>query len=239
MCTFPRCLLTLPLVTFMALTHIARGADLPEKLQDEIVRAKSRLEQEFKSAEESLVSAFDKQIANTRSAPKLRPEEKQRLIATREAEKAIFETKGYISFCPAMRTETIEFLNRIQKAATSLAKAYDRAIEYHTKSKNDNDARALVVEKKQALARTVGIWKVGKSKWILLSNGTVLWKDDGNVQWPDSAHSWTLDQRQLVFRWRTGLKDVTDTCVIAVDGMQFDGTNQDGVKFAGKRETTE
>ena len=238
---FPLSLLSLMLVMLIAWKGVGFGADLPEKIREELDRGKNRLESEFNAAEETLLSSFDRKISNARSAPKLTGEEKQQLITSIEAEKSLFETIGHLPFSSVMRTETIEYLNKVQKAEIALAKIYDRAVEYHTKQKNDEAARALVAEKNQSIEPKVAAkWtttdpnlKNRTDTLTLLSNGSV----KGWV-----GRTWTLDQRQLVTRWKK--KDApggawVDTCELSADGMHFDAKNQNGYKYSADRLTSE
>lgn len=214
--------------------------DIPEKVREELDRGKMRLETEFKAAQESLLSSFDKKISNARSAPKLSGEEKQQLIANIEAEKSIFETLGHIPFTPAMRTDAIEYLNRVQKAEIALAKIYDRAIDSQTKQKKDEAARALVEEKNQAIEPKC----VAKWTWLQPPNTSTqtLWSNGSIGGRKDRTHSWTLDQRHLVIKWKN--KNVPggfiiETCVISADGKDLDIKNNFDYKFTAKRLVTD
>ena len=229
-----RFLLSLPslLAMIIALSGVGFAEDIPEKLREELDRGKTRLETEFKAAQETLLSSFDKKISNARTAPKLNGEEKQQLIGNIEAEKSNFETLGHIPFSPAMRTEAIEYLNKVQKAEIALAKIYDRAIESQTKQKNDEAARVLVADKKQAIEpKVVAKWSITDPKtnkahgtWILWSNGSVIGQDRN--------HSWTLDQRRLAIRWQQReppRNSWTDSFVLRSDAMLADVVDEKGV----------
>ena len=217
------------------------AAEVPEKVQEELERGKSRLQGEFKEAQEALLRAFDKKISGTRTAPKLTAEEKQQSIGSLEKEKAIFEKLGHIPFSATMRSESIEYLNKVQKGEIALGKIYSQAIDTQTKQKNDAAARALIEQKKQALEpKIVARWSVTFPKMNRTSTRT-LWSN-GSMQKDDRTHTWTLDQRRLVITWKH--KEAPggvfiDTGAISADGMQLEFTNQTGYKFSAKRLITE
>lgn len=223
----------------------ATGADLPEKLKDALDRAKSKFAVDIATAQETLLKSFDRTIATTRSAPKLRPEERQQLIARLEFDRDHFEKTGHISFIPEMRSTTVSYLAQVAKAETTAAKAYDRVIEFYTKQKNDSDARIITAEKNQQIApKIIAICRplnTNTITWILFSNGTVLWKQAGAIRWAGQTQHWTLDQRQLVFRWKNpdDGSAYNDTCVAHPDGLMFDCVGQGNVKLRVKRETSE
>lgn len=226
------CLRLSPFVILACWCGVALAAELPEKLQQDLDQGKTHLEEQYKEARQALVQAFDKEINQARSAPKLTAEEKQQLIGSLEAEKAILEKTGDIPFSSHMRDETISYLNKIQKAEVALAKIYDQAIEYSTKQKDDEVARELVSQKKEAVKpRVAAKWLVtgprsGKFTWTLYTDGTT------------ANGSWTLGKKQLVVS-TPGKKAPggvwIDTCVISADGLQFEGKNQKGDKLSAQR----
>ena len=231
--------LSILLVMFMAWKSVESADDIPEKMREELDRGKTQLEGEFKAAQEKLLSSFDKKISNSRSAPKLSGEEKQQLIANIEAEKALFERLGHIPFTPVMRTDAIEYLNRVQKAEIALTKIYDRAIDSQTKQKKDEAARSLIEEKNQAIEpKRVAKWEFIPSP---KPNIQSLWSN-GSAGGKDRTHFWTLDHRHLVIKWKN--KDAPggfniDTCVISADGKHLDGKNNSDYKFTAKRIVTD
>lgn len=226
-------LLLLPLLVMrIASNGVCFGADIPEKVQEELDRGKKRFDSEFKEANETLLGSFDKKMKITRAVPKLSAEEKQHSISTIEAEKSVFETTGHVPFSSPMRTETIEYLNKVQKAEMALAKIYDRAIEAQTKQKNDELARELVADKKMALEPKI------VAKWTTTKIGTVSLLSNGKVAGFEGTVSWTLDQREFVTKWKN--KDAPgdfwiNTCVISDDGATFEAKNQVGFKYSGTR----
>ena len=228
----------LTLVVLIGWCAAACAEALPEKLQQELDQGKTHLEEQYNEAKETLLKSFDKEINATRSAPKLTAEEKQQTIGSLEAEKAILEKTGDIPFSPRMRDEAINYLNRIQKAEIALAKTYDRAIEYCTKQKDDEAARDLVSQKKEAVApRVAAKWLVTvpappKFTWTLYTDGTTHHSVTGQ------KGSWTLGRRHLEVK-SPGKKAPggvwIDTCAISEDGLNFEAKNQKGNKLTAKR----
>ncbi|MEI8379907.1 MAG: hypothetical protein WCJ09_07255 [Planctomycetota bacterium] len=211
---------------------------LPEKLQQELDQGKTHLEGQYKEAKEILLKSFEKEINQTRSAPKLTAEEKQQKIGSLEAEKAILEKTGDIPFSPRMRDEAINYLNRIQKAEIALAKTYDRAIEYCTKQKDDETARDLISQKKEAVApRVAAKWLVTvpappKFTWTLYTDGTTHHSVTGQ------KGSWSLGRQFLEVKTPGKMAPGgvwIDTCIISQDGLSFDAKNQKGNKLSAKR----
>ncbi len=202
-------------------------ADLPVQLQTSIDNGKEDLEAKYTTAKQTLLAGFDKKIAQVRTAPKLNAEEKQNLIGAIEAQKAVFEKLEIIPFSPAMRDDVIVYLNTIQKAEISLAKAYDKGIEFHTKQSSDDAAKTLLANKRADLApKVVGVWEL-KFAGDNRTNWTQILQSDGSTL----AGSWTLDRKHIVIR--TPDKDAPGgawvlTCTPSQDGMRFEATNQLG-----------
>lgn len=216
----------------------ASAEALPEKMQQELDQGKTHLEGQYKEAKETLLKSFEKEINQTRSAPKLTAEEKQQKIGSLEAEKAILEKTGDIPFSPRMRDEAISYLNKIQKAEIALAKSYDRAIEYCTKQKDDETARDLISQKKEAVEPKVAAkWLVTvpappKFTWTLYTDGTTHHSVTGQ------KGSWSLGRNFLEVKTPGKLAPGgvwIDTCVISEDGLSFEAKNQKGNKLSAKR----
>jgi hypothetical protein len=189
-------------------------------------------------ASKDLSEALRKEIESVRKESKLKPEDKQRQIAWLEAEQTIFEKYGGIPFSPAMRDATLKYLNALLKAEAALAKIYDRAVEFHTKHKNDEAARELLAEKKRYLAPKI----VGKWLWNKADDpnfrGTEVFYSNGTTK----SGTWTLDSRFL--RSRTPDAKAPGGAwlaqwVIAPDGLQAESINNNRHKFKHKRITTE
>ena len=153
-------LITIGVTTVAFLLFLSSAsAELPPKLQLQIDKATENLDTQYKSANDALLSAFSKPIEQSRRAPKLTPEVKQSLIASLEAEKSIFEKLGWIPFSPTMRSDAITYLTTIQKAEIALAKAFDEAVDYHTKRKEDSLARDVLASKQSTLVpKVIGEW---------------------------------------------------------------------------------
>lgn len=202
---------------------------LPTQMQKSIDDAKTVLAEKYDVAKETLLIGFDKKISQARTAPKLSPADRQQLIGSVEAEKAIFEKFGTIPFSPTMRTEAIAYLNAIQKAEIALAKAFDKGVEYYIKQASDDAARSLLDDKRTSLSpKVVSRWDLTGPKggpagtWSLQSDGT---KRGG---------TWTLDQKHLIVRdsdkMAPGGANIY-TAVVSPDGMKLDFTSNRGAKY--------
>ena len=224
------------LVMLMACNAVSFSADIPEKLQEELDRGKKRFEGELKEAQETLLGSFDKKISSARSTQKLTGEEKQQLIANLEAEKVMLKSSGHIPFSLAMRAETVDYLKKVQKSETALEKVYDRLIDTQTKQKNDDIARTLVTDKKQATEpRIVAEWQLTDPKTNKVTGTWTLWSN-GSAQGKDSYHTWTVDQRHLAIRWqRPPNIRWTDKIALKADVMQADIVNEQGVTIASAK----
>lgn len=214
----------------LASNAVSFGADIPEKLQEELDRGQKRFEADLKEAQETLLGSFDKKISSARSTQKLTGEEKQQLIANLDAEKVMLKSSGHIPFSLAMRAETVDYLKKVQKAENALEKVYDRLIDSQTKQKNDEVARALVADKKQAIEpKIVANWQITDPKTNKVSGTWTLWSN-GSAIGKDNYHTWTVDQRNLAIRWqRPPNIRWTDKLALKADVMQADVVNEQGV----------
>ena len=223
---------------FSAIIVISLGtcfAELPAQLQNSIDKSTKDLESTFETSKESLLERFEKRIDQVRSAPKQNAEERQKLIGIIEAQQALFFKHDFVPFSPTMRDDAVAFLNAVRKADVTLAKAYDKAIEFQTKKSADDAARALLADKRSALApKIVGVWELN-----FVGNTQTKWRktlhSDGTTQ--DEGGSWTLDRKHLCIR--TPSKEAPGggwllTAIVTPDGMHLDSTNQIGVKVEGK-----
>lgn len=219
--------LKLSAITFLSLALCCRlvmGADLPPKLEKELTLAKEEYNDEFKAANDALSVACDKCVENIRKSSKLSGDEQAIAIGTLETEKTRFEKHGMIPLSQPMRASTVLYLKRIQKAEFVLAKVYDRAIQHHTKNKDDDDAKAILADKEAVLSskKVIHLKRLDNGyEWELNSDGG------------GGSRTWSIDSKALVVKYHDEARafTLTYTCYVQPSGAVFDCVAQDGGKF--------
>lgn len=216
----------------VALTH---AADLPEQLQKEIDKSKSAYEDGCKSADKKLLSAFDAEMQLVRNQVGLKAEAKQQAIDGLDAEREAFEKHGAIPFSPRMRTACINYLKAYRQRARPAETAYDNAIEYMIKAKDDLSSASLVAEKKKVLNNSKLLATLQFTNPNTKADYTITLHADGTGNGP--RQTWTLNKDNLVIISRKlGAPEGgwVDTCAFEPLGRRFQAKNQNGDVQTGK-----
>jgi hypothetical protein len=216
----------------VALTH---AADLPEQLQKEIDKSRSAYEEGCKAADKKLLSALEAEIELVRKQVGLKAEAKQQAIDGLDAEREAFEKHAAIPFSPRMRTASVSYLKAYRQHARPAEVAYDKAIEYMIKAKDDLSSASLVAEKKKALNKSKVVATLELTNPNTKAVYIITLHADGTGNGP--KQSWTLNKDNLVIissipgspegGW-------VDTCVFGPGGRRFQAKNQNGDVQTGK-----
>lgn len=212
------------LITAIWVSQVSADGELPPKLEQDLTRAKEAYRDEFKAANEALSEACGKAIENLRKSSKLSGDPLVKAIESLEAERVRFDKFGRVPLSQPMRSATVLYLKRIQKAEITLSKVYDSAIAYYTKKKQDDDAKQLVADKDTVIVRNTVIHLQRLDTgvvWTLLSDGT------------DGPRTWSIDAKSLVVKYHDAARafTLTYTCQVQANGTVFDCTQHDGYKF--------
>ena len=207
-------------------------AELPAQARRSIEKGAEERVSVRTSSKQFLLDRFDKKIELARTSTKLSEEERQQLIGSLEAERALFAQREALPFSPTMRPDLIAYFGKVKKAELALAKAYDNGIEYYSRKSLKDDAQALLTEKQKALApQVVAVWGLnleGDPEHVY--NRTL--KSDGTTQ----NGTWTIGEDKIVLRspnpQAPGGAWIL-TCTVAQDGRHFHATNQLGNQFEG------
>ena len=208
-------------------------AELPTQTRRSIEKAIEELTSVRTSAKQVLLDRFDKKLELTRASTKLSDEERKQLIASLEAERALFAKQESLPFSPTMRSDLLAYFGKVKKAEAALAKAYDNGIEYYSRKSLKDDAEVLLAEKQKALPpHVVAVWALnleGDPEHVY--NRTL--KSDGTTQ----NGTWTMDEDKIVLRSPNAQAPGGAwilTCLVKPDGLHLNATNQLGNKFEGK-----
>ena len=208
-------------------------AELPTQSRRAIEKGTEELASVRTSSKQFLLDRFDKQIELVQNSMKRSEDERKQLIASLEAERALFAMQEALPFSPTMRSDLIAYFGKVKKAEAALAKAYDNGIEYYSRKSLNDDAQKLSEAKQTALTqKVVAVWALnleGDPEHIY--NRTL--KFDGTTQ----NGTWTIDENKIVLRspnpQAPGGAWIL-TCLVKQDGMHLTATNQLGNKFEGK-----
>lgn len=220
----------------LLLAGSAAAADLPERLRENLDRAKVRYKAAVESARDDLLSAFDKRLEEVPRSKQGTVELRQALINALHAEKKAFQEQGTIPFSPAMRTASADYLKALAAAQKPLAEAWDDAIEHHQKVTKDNKAaNELVARKNESLApRSVGTW-------LCATNGAKAVRDlqsDGTIRdgAKETVGTWRFDGARMFFAYPNptapnGTR--LETVAVAADGQSITIRGPKGGVFTG------
>jgi hypothetical protein len=202
---------------------------------DELDKAQEAYRAAMEKAEQTLLSAFDKNADLIRQSSK-KAEEKQRLIEQLKAEKTAFEQHGWYPWSATSRPALVEFIRTRLTAEKAFATAFDKVIDAHLKAKEDTQAAAITKLKKDALApKLIARWEITgvtwNGKWVGMlysnghysdANGKAVWSYDRGVillSQPEQG----LPNNTKVLKWT--LKD---------NGIELDEVGNNGGKSTGK-----
>ena len=214
---------------------LAPAADVPEKLLKEIEKTKSDYEEGCKAADKKLLEAFDAEKELIRKQAGLKAEARQKALEAIDVEKDTFEKQGTIPLSLRMRTAAMNYVKANRKVARPTEVAYDKAIEFLQKAKDDSAAAELIAQKKKVLSQKVAVSLLvttpdNKSSWT-----TILFMD-GTSNHP--SLKWTLEKDKLV-HVNTGAGAPAggwvDTCLFEIDGQRGQAKNQKGSVLNLKR----
>lgn len=206
----------------VAVAAVAPAADLPPDLRKGIDDAVTAYRTGTKKADAALLAALTKEIDRTRKLP-LKAEERQAVIQQLAAEKDAFERDGTIPFSPRMRAASIDYLRDVRAAGRPAELAYDKAIDFFTKGKDDASAAGLVAEKQKALAPAmVGLWHVEVTNKKQTQQWKVPLRADGTA---GGKNTWSLLTDRLVIVNREAPNAPpggwVEFCEITADGQNY------------------
>ena len=217
-------------------------AELSDGLKKSLEASLATHKEECDAAKETLLKAFDTEIAQVRGE-KGNAEGRLQLIESLEVEKKTFETTGHLPFSLRMRPAIAAYMKRVAVSGGRVAKVYDQAITALTKSKDDQAAAAMIREKDQ-VPHEVGKWlcsirnpsgRIDQFTFTLYSDFSVnRFADDKGTH----PKSWEFKKDKIVITNVTASSPkggFKDTCTIHPDGQKFDAKNQLGGVFTGVR----
>ena len=186
-------------------------------LRRELDRGIANHAKDREGAKKKLSEWYGKQIEFVRKTPKAKAEDKLKLATSLEADRVNCERIGYISFAPAIRAATVNYLLELRQADDRLVKIYEKEIDAATRKKNDDLAKELRKERDETL-EPIPVWRFTDQdgdQW-LFSNGST------------RGGSWTLDSVALVIRYpkaRAPGGFWIDTLKFNAEGTQADASN--------------
>lgn len=206
----------------------APAADVPEKLQKEMEKAQASHAEGVKAAEKKLLDAFEAEKEIIRKQAGLKGEAKQKAIEAIDAEREVYEKHGTIPLSPRMRAASMAYLKSNRLAAQPLTTAYEKAIEFLLKAKDDAGAAAMTAEKKKVLKPAVAAALKFTSTDNRNSFTMVLYVDGTGA---GAKQTWTLDKDSLdivSFGANPPPGGWVDQCVFDSEGQSGRAKNQKG-----------
>ncbi|MDB5313605.1 MAG: hypothetical protein JWO38_7807 [Gemmataceae bacterium] len=207
------------------LSSTAAAAAPADEIEAQVAKAKDAYAVAMKKTDEKLVAAFDR-VGKALPTVKMTAEERLKMIEVAEAEKVAFEKSGRIPWSGQMRPAVVEYLKSVKAARAAVERDFDRAIEFHTKSKNVDRAKEYLTGKQELLKpRVLAVcdYTYAPDKTIqirFMSDGTV----NGQPE-----QTWSLDTTTLIYRRRDENAkggQWVDTLKISEDGKTIHGRNQ-------------
>lgn len=206
----------------LAVATSGPAADLPPAVQKDITTGVAAYREAVKLADQALLYAIANETELTRKATTLTAEQREGVVQTLTAEKAAFVRDGTIPFSPRMRTATLDYLQRVRAAARPAELAYDQAIEFFAKGKDEASAAEVRGAKRKALAPLVAAWHVELTAKKKTHNWVYHLRADGTA---DGKTTWTILPDKLVIVNRGDPNGPpggwVEFCEIAADGQRY------------------
>jgi hypothetical protein len=219
------CLTAVPAGT----TGAAPRPDGGQRFADEIRKAKDDYTAALRRADDRLLSAFDRAL-DSLPGTRLPAEQRLALVDAVRAERAVYESSGRVPWSEPMRAAAQEYLRAAAAARSAPARAFDRAIDHHTRANEIERAKEYVADKRAVLERRVVAvwdytWANGKTdRWQLYADGTF----SGGTSWSFTGDTVTFTGLSPTLpggRW-------VDVCKVGQSGRTLSGKNQLGhIKF--------
>jgi hypothetical protein len=226
-----RSVASLAIVLLIASTALSGDSEEFEKKKAEHAKT-------LEEVKKDLDVAFEKRIELAGKKKGATPEERLKVVESLQREKDKCASSNCIPFSPQMRDEAIRYLERVNRSATVLAKAYDRQIARAT---NDNEIELTksLMNQKQALAVVVGTWECqgtnfrGNFTWTLYSDFSIN-RANANENFPKG---WAFQPNggMLIKNFSPGAPKggYNDKCTISRDGQLLEAKNQFGGVYIG------
>jgi hypothetical protein len=221
--------LGLPLLVALA---VAAQEPLPTLESPEIKRAQESWKRTRDKAREKLSAGF--QSALDRLAGQNTATERRLLLFDAvTAEKKRFEQHGFLPWSEPMRPHLAAYLSTVSAEQARLTRDYHALLDRYLRVKNQAALDAIRADLKEVLdVKVIANWShysSGREKLISLLS-------DGKINDRDSTATWALERGMLVLRWPDGKATggvSVEHCLLAADGLTYEGTNQTGKKISG------